>query len=448
MRSNRTLIAAAVVASLTVYGTARAASFSTRADDKVAASARQLATGFAAPLQPMVEALYRDGEWNAVLNFEQLGLAAMELGDGELAKKAFDAAIARIDAIYADDDNARKAKSVFSEEKVKDFKGEPYERAMAYFYRGLLYAADGDFQNARAAFLAADRQDTMSEQETFSGDFGMMKYLAGWASYCDGDAERGRTLTAQAKTSDTTIAWLPDELKSDIVLIDTGTAPTKVGTGKHKEFLTFSRGAVTAVPDKFDDGNAPAFKPVANVYFQASTRGGRPVDGILNGKAQFKDGAKEVGQVATQVGEAATIAGIASGNRGMAGAGLIGLFVGLVADGIAASTTPAADVRYWSSLPDSIAMRTGMLPVADVSGGNVAGAKAMPIASKIDHCRIVWARTHSALPVEFGGTAKISKEAAAEEGRETRNQLFRAMLEAELRSATPAVTASTTPSAQ
>jgi hypothetical protein len=30
------------------------------------------------------------------------------------------------------------------------FIGEPYERAMAYYYRGLLYWRDGEIDNARA----------------------------------------------------------------------------------------------------------------------------------------------------------------------------------------------------------------------------------------------------------------------------------------------------------
>src|SRR5215471_14749019 len=78
------------------------------------------ATNFAADkptaLQPFFRQLYRDGEWNATLNFDMLGLAAMQEGQFAIARKAFDQAILRIDQIYADDPNAKAALSAFNEE--------------------------------------------------------------------------------------------------------------------------------------------------------------------------------------------------------------------------------------------------------------------------------------------------------------------------------------------
>ena len=58
---------------------------------------------------------------------------------------------------------------------------------MAYFYRGILYLGDDDYDNARAAFKAAEFQDTVAEDEEFSGDFALMNLLSGWATRCDGD---------------------------------------------------------------------------------------------------------------------------------------------------------------------------------------------------------------------------------------------------------------------
>jgi hypothetical protein len=40
---------------------------------------------------------------------------------------------------------------------------------------------------------------------------------------------------------------------------------------------------------------------IEDIFYQASTRGGRPFDSILAGKAQFKDGANIVGENLTQV---------------------------------------------------------------------------------------------------------------------------------------------------
>ena len=54
----------------------------------------------------------------------------MSLEQYELAKLSFDDAIARIESIHSNDANAKEAQSKFSEESIKDFKGDPYERAM------------------------------------------------------------------------------------------------------------------------------------------------------------------------------------------------------------------------------------------------------------------------------------------------------------------------------
>ncbi len=106
-------------------------------------------------LQPFFKTMFEEGERNAVLNKDRLGLAAIENKNYDIATYVFDDAIARIDTIYSDNPAAEQARSKFNEEKVKDFKGESYERAMTYYYRGLLYLRTGEYDNARAAFLGA-----------------------------------------------------------------------------------------------------------------------------------------------------------------------------------------------------------------------------------------------------------------------------------------------------
>ncbi|WP_206680136.1 hypothetical protein, partial [Salmonella enterica] len=83
------------------------------------------------PLKRFFHTLYMEGEWNAVLNLNLLALAAIEVKRPDMAERALDMANARILRIYANDPNAQKAKSLWSAESVKDWKGEPYERAMS-----------------------------------------------------------------------------------------------------------------------------------------------------------------------------------------------------------------------------------------------------------------------------------------------------------------------------
>src|SRR5207248_11072184 len=49
-------------------------------------------------------------------------------------------------------EGGRSIGAVLVDEKIKIWKGEPYERAMANFYLGLVYYMRHDYNNARAAF--------------------------------------------------------------------------------------------------------------------------------------------------------------------------------------------------------------------------------------------------------------------------------------------------------
>jgi tetratricopeptide (TPR) repeat protein len=87
-------------------------------------------------------------------------LAALERGQYDTAKQYLDEAISRLDNIYGKDADASKARGLFSAEAKKGFIGEPYERCMAYYYRGIIYWRDGEPDNARACFRTAEFIDS------------------------------------------------------------------------------------------------------------------------------------------------------------------------------------------------------------------------------------------------------------------------------------------------
>ena len=64
---------------------------------------------------------------------------------------------------------------------MRVYKGEPYERAVAYVYMGIIYYRRGDFQNARSAFHLALLADASSKDDNpeFREDFGLAHYLIG-----------------------------------------------------------------------------------------------------------------------------------------------------------------------------------------------------------------------------------------------------------------------------
>ena len=108
--------------------------------------------------------------------------AAMRQGQFDVAKPLLDDALLTLGGIYGKDAEARKSRGYFSREARKTFIGEPYERAMAYFYRGVIYWMDGEPDNARACFRSAEFEDSDAENEEYAGDWVLPEYLDGLAT--------------------------------------------------------------------------------------------------------------------------------------------------------------------------------------------------------------------------------------------------------------------------
>lgn len=416
----------AVVTAVSFVFTAQAATPS----KTLSAQADAFAASQSPQLQPLYRAAFLEGERNAVLNLDRLGLAAMELGEFAVAERALDAAIARIETIYANNAQAKKARGLFAAERVKDFKGEPYERAMTYLYRGLLYARVGDFENARAAFLAADQQSMMGESEDYQSTFGLMSFLGSWASTCGGDAARSEDLLRRAVELQPT-PFSGMSAGAHLLLVDAGVGPEKFGTGKYSEKLAFrSRGAV-AQPFEVSSslGVVDGASIGADLNWQATTRGGRPIDAILAGKAQWKQNTTNVASAATTVGYYSALQGAASGNNDLMNAGGITMALGLVGGLVGKAMTPAADLRSWEGLPAAIVIGTAPGPAAEPAGelffrSAEAAPSPMPVVHRLGNgtCSITWARTDSSISAS---TRAVAVPDIQEKGRAAGNEIWR-----------------------
>jgi tetratricopeptide (TPR) repeat protein len=377
--------------------------------------------------------LYVEGERNATLNYQRIGLAALTQGQFDMAGKAFDAALLRIETIYADNADAEKARSLWTAETAKDFKGEPYERAMAFFYRGLVYAAKGDFQNARAMFKQADYQDTVAAAETYAGDFALMPYMAGWASYCDGDRGLARDYLQQAVKADKRYAGVAVE-RPVLVLFETGRAPFKYNAGQYGEAMMYAARSQQeyTIEEVCDDEDtniclASDFMVGADIAFQATTRGGRQVDVILDGKASFKTGAAEVSSAAGTVGLVSAGLAIQTGNKKVAAVAALAALASVMASSASENTRPAADVREWEQLAKTMWLGTGAKPAS----AKVAMAK---LSNNTEHlllrvvntpaCQLYWGRAVE--PVQLS----MKDGGPVEPGQHARDGGFRAELRA------------------
>ncbi len=286
----------------------------------------------------------------------RVGLAAMRRGDFEEAKRQFDESIARIGGIYTTDSDARKARSFFSREAKKTFIGEPYERVMAYYYRGILYWMDGEPDNARACFRSAQFQDADTEGRDYAADYVLLDYLDGLATVKlggDGSDEFSRAVKSARGGSQPP----PYHKKANVlVFLDYGKGPRKFATGAHAEQLRFGEQPSVSRSVNLRLGSQQ-FPLVSydDLQWQATTRGGRVMDHILANKAVFKDA---TGGAA--IAAAATSVGLAHHQRGEAA--LIAGGVAVVAGILSATTTPEADIRAWDNLPRYLSFAALELP--------------------------------------------------------------------------------------
>lgn len=299
------------------------------------------------------ERLATFGERDRVLNQMEIGARAFWKGDHAASKAALDDAIGQIGAVFADNPDAAKARKLWYDEGSKQFKGEPYERAMVFLYRGLGYLRDGDFENARAAFRQGQMQDAFAEEDQNRMDFGLLVFLEAWASHQNGDEDLRDQALEQLKKLRPDYPGIGAD-HDTLVLIETGTAPRKLGDGLDHSYFVYRRGKNIAIDgaEVIRAGQPVAAYRMEDIYWQASTRGGRAVDKILQGKAQFKAGTGAVGSA---------LADGVSTYSDIAGASTAGAAVGAVAGVfliVSSSTKPQADTRYWSSLPDAVHVLT------------------------------------------------------------------------------------------
>ena len=286
----------------------------------------------------------------------RMATAYMRRGQYREAAAILDQALARINAIYGPDKDAKKARSLFHEESKKGFIGEPYERVMAFYYRGILYWHFGQPDNARACFRNAQIIDADTENKTYAADYVLADYLDGFIT----DELGGDGADAIKRANENAKMWRPpgfDRNANVFFFVDYGRGPTKYATGEYSEELRFQchdspvRSARVRLAGR--DLKAP---PYDDLCFQATTRGGRVMDHVLANKAVFK--------TATGVaGTAAIITGAAlATQRNTQTAGLAVMGAGLIATIVSAATTPQADTRMWESLPNNLSFTFAQLP--------------------------------------------------------------------------------------
>jgi tetratricopeptide (TPR) repeat protein len=311
-------------------------------------------------------------EKDSVLWNYRLGATALRAQDWSEARMHFDAAIAALSNLAVNVQGAADARSMFGKEAAKLFIGEPYERAMAYFYRGLIYWHDGEIDNARACFRSMAIIDSDTVEQQYTADWNLADWLDGAATDKLGGEGKEAKERAAARLG------RPLENGRVLVVVEFGEGPQKYATGAHRQQLRFHAPIKQATEVRLTlGGQSVLLTPVDDLHYQATTRGGRVMDHILGNKAQFKDRTGKFGTAAMAAGTAAA----ATGDRDAAAVGGIVAAVGLVSYLISASANPTADVRMWENLPRYLTVAWLDLPPGRHAGVLEARLDAQPLAT-------------------------------------------------------------------
>jgi hypothetical protein len=333
----------------------------------------------AASLDDLEKQIYEGEAKDTVLHQMEFVSEAFRQGELDRGKVVLDDALENISSLYADSESALAARSKWKEEGSKEFKGEPYERTMLYYYRGLMDLWEGQYDNAGASFRGGLLQDAFAEDDQYRSDFLVLMLLNVWAtrlidSYL---ADEAYDEFIKFKHDEIPDDFIPDPKTHSLILIETGASPRKlldgVGgyqlvyrAGKKRKWPGVARKAYDNAASISLAGSTYDSVPVEDLYYQAATRGGRAVDKMIEGKASFKGNFTRVGSAMADIGTyASQVSQVASGFELSAGqaAGSMSFntdaahgvaIVGAAVLMIASHVKTKADDRYWSGLPDAV----------------------------------------------------------------------------------------------
>ena len=207
-----------------------------------------------------------------------------------------------------------------------------------------------------------------------------------------------------------------------LAIADMGLSPIKYGEGAYGEYLTYAES--DPVPESgvnfVADGVVYPAAFGEDIYWQATTRGGRQVEAILANKAQFKDVTAGVAIASLHLADFALE--VASWEAWddhhdddhdddddadealawAAGFALVGIGSMLMSE----ATTPEADTRYWDNLPAHIDYTTMPLdahPTAAAfhdASGSLLGTQSTRIhLDPKGHCGLVYVKSRRAAEI-------------------------------------------------
>ena len=287
-----------------------------------------------------------------VLNNLRLGSAALAEYELDMAEGAFLRAYEVINSVGVNN-GGRTLGAVLVSENIRVWRGEPYERAMANFYLGLVYYMRKDYGNARAAFENAlfklrdygetgKGKDQYKEQES---NFALAYLMLGRAYQRLGNHDMAARRFARAAELRSELAPLADSRvhgESNVLLVvDFGNGPQKVTSGDGS-LVGFS-------PGPQEEGPPPLPRVVVDGRTVESGQVARPpVDLHLLAQDRRWQSLDTVRAVKSAVGTGLMIGGAVYGTQHDARPEIA---LAAILGGLLLKATSQADVRQWEMLP-------------------------------------------------------------------------------------------------
>ena len=323
----------------------------------------------------------KDHQANALVGIDKMLSAAILEGDWNNAERLAEMASIRVNVFLSGEKGERDALSLLGQEKDKPFKGEPYERAMADFYFGLLRYRRGEYEGALNAFLSAmnkvrgtyqlpverekaKKGSANAETVLFENRYSTFAFFAASSLQHIDEAEEARRFLEMAKQARPEMAALFDQgmdpQTNVVAVIEAGLAPVKRQRGDRRQILAYSRGLSATVESVRIAGQPMSFGVSEDLFAQATTLGGRAVDKLNDLKATRQEALQAAGYFTAVAGTIVAFAGSANHNQNLQMAGLAALAVGVGTMIFAeAAIDPSADIRAWNTLPDQIYLAFG-----------------------------------------------------------------------------------------
>ncbi|GIW75082.1 MAG: hypothetical protein KatS3mg104_0145 [Phycisphaerae bacterium] len=307
---------------------------------------------------------------NYVLNNLRLGSVALTSYELNESENAFLRAWEVINAGGVNS-GARSVAAVWIDEKLKIWKGEPYERALASFYLGLVYYIQRDYNNARAAFENAlfklrdyadpeKKSNDYTEQES---TFVLAHLMLGRTYLRLGRDDLARESFEKARQLQPRLARLAEpsvHTDSNVLLVvDFGYGPKKV--------TDYDGTIVGFAPTPESAGRLPTPRVIVDGQdYPLGSLGEPTIDTLVMALDRRWQSIDTIRTVKTTVGTGLIAAGAgygvykgAKGNFDVQDAAIV---AGLIATGAILKATSQADTRQWEMVPRTVYLLPLRLP--------------------------------------------------------------------------------------